>query len=91
LFSSTSSIAIALDDWSAGDQTIDHNDYCDDEQNVDQPTTDVHDEKAENPKDQQNYCDGPKHDRILARSELHATPWRCARLDAHPDFGWALC
>jgi hypothetical protein len=37
---------------------------------MDQPSTHVHEEKPENPKDEENYRDGPKHDGILARSEL---------------------
>jgi hypothetical protein len=38
---------------------------------VDQATTHVRDEEAEHPQDQQNHCNRPKHDGILARSELH--------------------
>jgi hypothetical protein len=60
----------ALDDRSAGDETIDDHDHSDDEQEMDQPSPNVHDEESENPKDEQNYRDGPKHDGILARSEL---------------------
>jgi hypothetical protein len=59
----------SLDDWSAGDEAIDDHDHGDDEQDVDQSATYVHDEEPENPKDEKNYRDGPKHDGILARSE----------------------
>jgi hypothetical protein len=58
--------SLPLDDWSAGNETIDDDDHRDDEQNMNQPTTDIHDEKPENPKDEKNYRNGPKHDRILA-------------------------
>jgi hypothetical protein len=64
-----------LDDWSAGDEAIDDDDYCDYEQKMDQPSTDVDDEETQNPQDEENYRDGPKHDGILARSELQATRW----------------
>jgi hypothetical protein len=40
---------------------------------MDQTATNVHDEETENPENEQNYRDGPKHDGILARSELHPT------------------
>ena len=60
----------SLDDWSAGDEAIDDDDYRDDEHEMDQPSTYVHDEESKNPKDEENYRDGPKHDGILARSEL---------------------
>jgi hypothetical protein len=58
----------SLDDWSARDETIDDHDYRDDEQDVDQSTTHMEGE-SENPKDEENNRDGPKHDAILARSE----------------------
>lgn len=80
-----------LDDWSAGNEAIDDDDDSDDEQEMDQSSTHVHHEESENPKDEENYRDCPKHDRILARSELQATRWRCPRLDAHPDCGCAAC
>jgi hypothetical protein len=38
---------------------------------MDQASTHVHYEEPKNPKDEQNYGDRPKHDGILARSELH--------------------
>jgi hypothetical protein len=60
-----------LDDWSAGNQAIDDHDHCDHEQQMDQTPTHVHNEKPENPKDEENYRDRPKHDGILSRSELH--------------------
>jgi hypothetical protein len=59
----------SLDYWSARDETIDDHDYGDDEQQMDQPATHVHHKETKNPKDEQNYRDGPKHDGILARSE----------------------
>src|SRR5207302_6678812 len=62
---------LSLYDRSASDETIDDHDHCDHEQQMDQPPTDVHHEKAENPKDEENYRDRPKHDGILSRSELH--------------------
>jgi hypothetical protein len=66
--------ASSLDDWSAGDEAIDDHDYGDHEQEMDQPSTHVHDEKPKDPKDEENYRDGPKHDGILARSELRVAP-----------------
>src|SRR3982750_2578089 len=62
-----------LDDWSAGDETVDDDDHRDHQQQVDQAATNVHDEESENPENEQNYRDGPKNDGILARSELHPT------------------
>ena len=59
----------SLDDRSAGDETIDDDDHGDDEQKMDQPPTHVHEKETQNPKDKQNYRDGPKHNGILARSE----------------------
>jgi len=60
-----------LNDWPAGDQAIyDHN-YRDHEENVDQPATHVHDEEPKHPQDEENYRNRPKHDGILAKSELH--------------------
>ena len=61
----------SLYDRSTSDETIDDHDHCDHEQQMDQPPTDVHYEKPENPKDEENYRDRPKHDGILSRSELH--------------------
>jgi hypothetical protein len=58
-----------LDDRPAGDETIDDHDHRNHEQKVDQPAPDVHYEKPKNPKDEEYYRDGPKHDGILARSE----------------------
>jgi hypothetical protein len=84
----------SLDDWSAGDQTIDDHDNSDDEQEMDQSSTYVHDEESENPKDEQNYRDGPKHDGILARSELrvarHETSraWRTSELRLRVMLGY---
>jgi hypothetical protein len=51
---------------------------------VNQTATYVHHEESKNPKDEQNYRDRPKHDGILARSELHparqtvSPAWRAA-------------
>jgi hypothetical protein len=75
-----------LDYWSAGDEAIDDDDHRDDEQKMDQPAANMHDEESKNPENKQNYRDGPKHDGILARSELHPTrqktypPWRTYRV-----------
>ena len=62
----------SLDDRPAGNETIDDHDHSDNQQKMDQPSTHVHYEEPKNPKDEENYRDGPKHDGILARSELHA-------------------
>ena len=62
----------SLDDWSAGDEAIYDHDHRNDEQKMDQPAPDVHYEEPKNPKDEENYRDGPKHDGILERSELLA-------------------
>jgi hypothetical protein len=66
--------ASSLDDWSAGDEAIDDHDYGNDEQEMDQPSTHVHEKESKNPKYEENYGDGPQHDGILARSELHIAP-----------------
>jgi hypothetical protein len=60
---------LSLDDGSARDETVDDHDYSDDEQDVDQSPTHMDDEETENPKDEENNGDRPKHDGILARSE----------------------
>jgi hypothetical protein len=60
---------LSLDYRAAGDETVDDHDYSDDEQDVDQAPTHMDDEESENPKDEENNRDGPKHDGILARSE----------------------
>jgi hypothetical protein len=60
---------LSLDDGPASDETVDDHDYGDDEQDVDQSPTHMDDEESENPKDEENNGDGPKHDGILARSE----------------------
>ena len=59
-----------LDDGSAGDETIDDYDHGHYEQQMDERASDVERQEPQNPKDEQNYRDGPKHDGILARSEL---------------------
>lgn len=69
----------SLDDWSAGDQAINDHDHGDDEQDMDQSSTHVHDEESEHPQDEQNYRDGPKHYGILARSELRVTRQETSR------------
>jgi hypothetical protein len=50
---------------------------------MDQPSTHVHDKESENPKDEENYRDGPKHDGILARSELRLARLTTSRAAAH--------
>jgi hypothetical protein len=60
---------LSLDYGSARDETVDNHDHSDDEQDVDQSPTHMDYEETENPKDEQNNRDGPKHDGILARSE----------------------
>ena len=59
-----------LDDRSSRYEAINDHDHCDHQQKVDQPAPDVHYEEPENPKDKEYNRDGPKHDGILARSEL---------------------
>ena len=80
----------SLDDWSARDEAVDDHDHCNDEQEMDQSSTHVYDEESENPQDEEYYRDGPKHDAVLARSELHVasqeTPWH----GTHPGSGCAL-
>jgi hypothetical protein len=60
---------LSLDYRPAGDETVDDHDYSNDEQDVDQSPTHMDDEESENPKDEKNNRDSPKHDGILARSE----------------------
>ncbi len=60
----------SLDDWPPGDETVDDYDNRDDEQQMDQRAGDVESQEPQNPKDEENYRDGPKHDGILARSEI---------------------
>ena len=60
-----------LDYWSAGDETIDDHNHRNHQQEMDQSPANVNDEESKNPKDEENYRDRPKHDGILARSELH--------------------
>ena len=50
-----------LDYRSPGDQAVNDNYYCDDEQNVNQSATDMHHKESQNPQDQQNHRDRPKH------------------------------
>ena len=81
----------SLYDWSARDEAVDDHDYCNDEQEMDQSSTHVHDEESENPQDEEYYRDGPKHDGVLARSELHVATQESPLLGTHPSFGCALC
>jgi hypothetical protein len=60
----------SLNDGPAGDEPIYDNDNGDDEKQMDEAATHVHDKESENPQDKQNYRDGPKHYGILAKSEL---------------------
>jgi hypothetical protein len=77
--------SVSLDYRSAGDETIDDHDYSDDEQKMDQPSTHVHDKEPKNPKDKENYRDGPKHGGILARSELRLARLAISRAAAHTN------
>jgi hypothetical protein len=60
-----------LDDRPASDEAIDDHDHRNDEEDMDKPAPDVNHEEPENPKNEEYYRDSPKHDGILARSELH--------------------
>ena len=60
-----------LDYGPTGDEAIDDHDDRDHKQNVNQSATHVYYEEPEYPQDEENYRDRPKHDGILARSELH--------------------
>jgi hypothetical protein len=60
---------LSLDYRAARDETIDDHDHSNDEQDVDQSPTHMDNEESENPKDEENNRDSPKHDGILARSE----------------------
>jgi hypothetical protein len=75
-----------LDYWSPSDETIDDHDHRDYQQDMDQPSSHVYHEEPKNPKDEQNYRDRPKHDGILARSELHLE-----RLEMSQALRTALC
>jgi hypothetical protein len=46
---------------------------------VNQPAAHVHYEEPENPKDEEYYRDGPKHDGVLARSELQEARRKTSR------------
>jgi hypothetical protein len=50
---------------------------------MDQPPTHMHHEESENPENEENYRDRPKHDGILSRSELHP-----ARQTISPHSAW---
>ena len=73
---------LLLDYRPAGDKAIDHHDHRNYEQEVNQTATHMDHEEPKNPKDEENNRDGPKHDGILARSELHP-----ARQTIYPAFG----
>lgn len=60
-----------LDDRSTGDEAVDDYDHGDHEKKMDQAAADIHNEEAQNPQNEQNYRDRPKHDGILTRSEIH--------------------
>jgi hypothetical protein len=63
---------------------------------MDQPSTNVDDKESEYPKDEENYRDGPKHDGILARSELRIAPqemsqaWHTSELRLRVMLGHAV-
>jgi hypothetical protein len=57
---------------------------------MDQAAAHVHYEESKNPKDKEYYRDGPKHDVILARSELHLARLKMYPVDAAPAFPLAL-
>jgi hypothetical protein len=50
-----------LDDWPARDQAIYDYDDGDDEEQMNQAAAHIHYEEPENPQDEKNYRDGPKH------------------------------
>jgi hypothetical protein len=54
-------LAEPLNDWPAGHETIDDYDHRHYEQQMDQWASDVESQEPQNPKDEQNYRDGPKH------------------------------
>jgi hypothetical protein len=60
-----------LDDRPACDEAIDDYDHRNYEQDMNQPAPNVHYEESETPQNKEYYRDRPKHDGILARSELH--------------------
>jgi len=62
-----------LYDWPAGDETVHNHDDGDDEKQMDETATHVHNEETENPQDKKYYRDRPKHYGILARSELRVS------------------
>jgi len=47
--------------WSAGNQSVDDHDHGNHEQQMDEPATDVYDEEAQDPKDEQYHRNRPKH------------------------------
>jgi len=62
--------------WSAGDETINDHYDGDDEKQVNETATDVYHEEPENPQDEKNHRDRPKHVRILDKGWPAIT--RCA-------------
>jgi len=73
-----------LDDWPASDEAIDDHDHRNDEQDMDQPAPDVYYEEPKDPKNKEYYRDSPKHDGILARSELHLARLKLSPLCTQP-------
>ena len=80
-----------LDDGSPGNETIDDYDHRHDEQQMDQRASDVEGQEPQNPKDEQNYRYGPKHDGILARSELRLARQAVSQSWRTPNLVCALC
>jgi hypothetical protein len=58
---------------------------------VDQAAAHVYHEETKNPQDEEYYRDRPKHDGILARSELHPAPTDVCGPDAQRIIIRALC
>jgi hypothetical protein len=77
-----------LDYRPAGDKAVDDDNHRNYEQEVNQPSTHMHDEEPKNPKDEENNRDGPKHIRILARSESHPARQKMYPACDQPAFGW---
>ncbi len=63
--------SLRLYDRSASDKAIDHDYYRYHEEDMNQAATNMYNEEPEYPQDEENYRDRPKHDGILALSELH--------------------
>jgi hypothetical protein len=78
-----------LDDRAASDETVDNHDHRNDEQKVDQRANDVENQEPANPENEEHYGDGPKHDGILARSELQVARQKLSPALRRPTFGVA--